>query len=326
MQSKVKEWKQLNNIPETSLYLEFPLDFTGKQKDGRATAFAGLNMSEPFILCYIHTMNLINGFKPAKITYDKLVEVLGMSKETVCTDINHLLDLGIIERVKQCRYKIKAKYDKKNFLKIDMYLLKRVWEKDGKSKRLARSRILTIALLKRSVTNPKTDGVFISSQARIGAALNLPKSTAGDTVRELKEFDALDYEKVNGNDERRRGCSLFTLNPQIKEVKNPATFQELKEKFNALFNTDPTADELHKRFMLDTEYSELIERMNANYEAQVKEIRRSGGEDTETLVRLEAEKVQLGDELEHYFKVHKVNRQIFPPGFFRTDIKENTAI
>lgn len=321
MQNKVKEWKQLNNIPETSLYLEFPLDFTGKKKDGRATAFAGLNMSEPFILCYIHTMNLING-KPAKITYDKLVEALGMSKETVCTDMNHLLDLGIIERVKQCRYKIKAKYDKKNFLKIDTYLLKRQWEKDGKRKRLARSRILAIALLKRSLTNPKTDGVFISSQARIGSALNLPKSTAGDTVRELKAFDVLDYEKINGNDERRRGCSLFTLNPQIKEVKNPNTLQELK----ALFNYEPTADELHKRFMLDTEYSELIERINANYEAQVKEIKRSRGEDTETLVKLEAEKVQLGDELEHYFKVHKVNRQIFPLGFFRTDNTENTAI
>lgn len=321
MQNKVKEWKQLNNIPETSLYLEFPLDFTGKKKDGRATAFAGLNISEPFILCYIHTMNLING-KPAKITYDKLVEALGMSKETVCTDMNHLLDLGIIERVKQCRYKIKAKYDKKNFLKIDTYLLKRQWEKDGKSKRLARSRILAIALLKRSLTNPKTDGVFISSQARIGSALNLPKSTAGDTVRELKAFDVLDYEKVNGNDERRRGCSLFTLNPQIKEVKNPNTLQELK----ALFNYEPTADELHKRFMLDTEYSELIERINANYEAQVKEIKRSRGEDTETLVKLEAEKVKLGDELEHYFKIHKVNRQIFPLGFFRTDNTENTAI
>ena len=322
MQDEVKEWKQLNNIPETSLYLEFPLDFTGKQKDGRATAFAGLNMSEPFILCYIHTMNLINGFKPAKITYDKLVEALGMSKETVCTDMNHLLDLGIIERVKQCRYKIKAKYDKKNFLKIDTYLLKRQWEKDGKRKRLARSRILAIALLKRSLTNPKTDGVFISSQARIGSALNLPKSTAGDTVRELKAFDVLDYEKINGNDERRRGCSLFTLNPQIKEVKNPNTLQELK----ALFNYEPTADELHKRFMLDTEYSELIERINANYEAQVKEIKRSCGEDTETLVKLEAEKVKLGDELEHYFKIHKVNRQIFPLGFFRTDNTENTAI
>ncbi len=321
MQDEVKEWKQLNNIPETSLYLEFPLDFTGKKKDGRATAFAGLNMSEPFILCYIHTMNLING-KPAKITYDKLVEALGMSKETVCTDMNHLLDLGIIERVKQCRYKIKAKYDKKNFLKIDTYLLKRQWEKDGKRKRLARSRILAIALLKRSLTNPKTDGVFISSQARIGSALNLPKSTAGDTVRELKAFDVLDYEKINGNDERRRGCSLFTLNPQIKEVKNPNTLQELK----ALFNYEPTADELHKRFMLDTEYSELIERINANYEAQVKEIKRSCGEDTETLVKLEAEKVKLGDELEHYFKIHKVNRQIFPLGFFRTDNTENTAI
>lgn len=321
MQKEVKEWKQLNNIPETSTYLEFPLDFTGKKKDGRATAFAGLNISEPFILCYIHTMNLING-KPAYLPYDKIVSELGMSKETVCADINHLLDVGIIERVKRCRYKIKAQYDKKRYLKIDCYLLKRVWEKDGKKKRLARSRILTIALLKRSVTNPKTDGVFISSQSRIGAALNLPKSTAGDTVRELKEFDALNYEKTDGNDAKRRGCSLFTLNPQLVAVKNPDTLQALKE----LFNSELSADELHKRLMLDTQYSELIERINANYEAQVKEIRRSGGNETKTFVKLEAEKVQLGGELEEYFKVHKVNRQIFPPGFFRTDIVENTAI
>lgn len=316
MPNGIKEWKQLNNIPDKSLYLEFPLDFTGKKKDGRATAFTGLNISESFILSYIHTMNLVT-CSSAYLPYDKIVAELGMSKEIVCADINRLLDIGILKREKRCRYKIKAKYDKKNYLKIDCYLLKREWKKDGQTKRLARSRILTIALLKRSVTNPKTDGIFISSQSRIGAALNFPKSTAGDAIRELKELDALNYEKTDGNDGKLRGCSLFTLPPKLAAVTNPNTLQGIKVLFG---RAEPTSDELHKRLMLDTEYSDLIERINVNHCEAIDEIIRSRGENTETLDKLLSEKERLGNELEKYFKIHKVKREIFPLGYFRTDI------
>ena len=130
-----------------------------------------------FILAYIHTMNNIYK-EPAKLTYEHFIELYGMSRETVCAGLKLLIKLGIIERVKQSRYKIIAKYNRKNYVEIDVYWLKREWEINGKKKRLARSRFLNLALLKRSVTNPKTDGVFISSQERIGKAVNRRRRAA----------------------------------------------------------------------------------------------------------------------------------------------------
>ena len=317
------EWKQLNNIPDESLYIEFPIDFTGKKKSDRATAFTGLIMSAQFILAYIHTMNKINGRKPAKITYDDLIGFFGMSKETVCAGINLLIKLKIIERVRQAHYKIIVKYNKKDYVQIDSYLLKYEWEIDGKKKRLARSRLLTLAVLKRGVTNPKTGGEFVSSQERIGKAVNMPRTTAGDSIRELYSANAIKYEKRNGNDKQKRGCSLFTVNPKIIAVKHP--YLDLKA-FKSLFNAEQSADELHSKLMLDTEYRELIERINDNHVAIIGEIKRSVAEETETYKKLEAEKIQLGNELENYFKVHRINRSIFPFGYFRTDMDNNEAI
>ena len=66
-------WKQLNNIPETSVYIEFPLAFTGKKRKGKATVFSGLSLSVQFILAYIHTMNHIYN-EPAKLTYEHFIE------------------------------------------------------------------------------------------------------------------------------------------------------------------------------------------------------------------------------------------------------------
>lgn len=318
--STSRAWKQLNNIPESSLYIEYPIDFTGKKKGENATAFTGLALSAQFVLAFIHTMNKISR-APAKITYDNFIEVFGMSKETISAAINILIKLGIIERVKQSHYRILIKYNRKDYVEIDSYLLKREWETDGKKKRLARSRILTLAFLKRGVTNPKTGGKFVSSQERIGKAINLPKSTAGDSVRELCSLNVIDYEKQNGNDKQKRGCSIYFVNPQITAVKHP--YLSLKQMKSLFEVTEPSAEELHASLMLDTDYRKLIERINFNYEAQVKELRRNDGNDTETLRKLEAEKKSLGEELDNYFKIHKVNRKLFPPGYFRTDSVED---
>lgn len=316
-------WKQLNNIPETSAYIEFPIAFTGKTKSGKASAFAGLLLSAQFILAEIHTMNKIYK-EPAKLTYEHFVQKYGMSRETVCAGFKTLVKLGIIESVKQSRYRIKAAYNKKDYVEIDVYWIMHEWEINGKMKRLSRSRLLSLGLVKRAVENPKTGGEFISSQGRIGKAINLPKSTAGDSVREIIAAGLIQTEKQDGNDKRRRGCSLFTLNPQILEVKHPnIDAQSAKVLFGI---SEPTAEELHARLMLDTEYCWLIDRINVNYVAKVKEITKARGEDTPELAQLESETVQLREELERYFKVHRIKRGTFPPGFFRTDIENNEAI
>ena len=321
MENEKREWKQLNNIPEESLYIEFPLDFTGKAKNGKATVFTGLSLSAQFVLSEIHTMNKISK-EPAKLIYDHFIQVFGMSKETVCNALNLLKKLEIIEVVKQSRYRIKAYYNKKDYVEVDRYWLKREWEVNGQNKRFARSRILTLALVKRGVTNPKTDGVFISSQARIGVATNLPRTTAGDSVRELVEAGIMQMKKQDGNDKRKRGCSKYFVNPQILAVKHSNSMS--LQAVQALFNYQPSAEDLHNRLMLDLVYKHIIERISANKINTIKEIVHLGDR-PEKLVELEAEKVQLREELERYFKAHKVNRAIFPPGFFATDITESEA-
>ena len=323
MPNDIREWKQLNNIPEESLYIEFPLAFTGKLKNGKATVFTGLPLSAQFILSEIHTMNKISK-EPAKLTYEHFIQVFGMSKETVCTALSLLKELDIVEVVKQSRYRIKAYYNRKDYVEVDRYWLKREWSVNGQNKRFARSRILTLALVKRGVTNPKTGGEFVSSQDRIGKAINLPRTTAGDSIRELVTAGIMQTERQNGNGKLKRGCSKYFVNPQILAVKHPNSVS--LQAVQAMFNYKPSAEDLHKRLMLDIEYKAINERINLNRGEIITEIRRARGNNTEKLVELEAERERLGAELEKYFKAHRIDRALFPTGFFPTDTTESEAI
>lgn len=310
-----KEWQKLN-VPETSSYIEFPLAFTGKTKSGKATVFTGLLLSCQFILAIIHTMN--KAFRePAKLTYDYFVQNFGMSRETVSNALTELITRGIIERVKQSKYKIIAKYNKYNYVEIDTYTFLQEWEINGKYKRLTYSRLLTLAFLKRSNENPKTGGVFISSQERIGKAVGLPRTTAGDSIRELIAADLSRSEKLDGNDLKRRGCSLFTVNPDILAVKHPERLNG--DNVNKL---EYNADVLHKRLMLDTEYKNVIERVSINYSAWTKAIIKSFGNDTLETFELERERKTLRAELEDYFNKHHIRREFFPPGYFKCGWRE----
>lgn len=303
-----KEWQKLN-LPEKSTYIEFPIAFTGKTRSGQPSVFEGLALSCRFILAIIHTMN--KAFKGyARLTYDYFVDEYGMSRETVSKAFKVLTECGIIERVKQSHYKIIAVYNKKNYIEIDTYMFRNVWNVGGNIKRLTYSRLLTLGFLKRGNENPKTGGVFISSQVRIGKAINLPKTTAGDSIRELTLAGMVKTEKPDGNDLRRRGCSQFTVNPEILAVKHPNKLdsENYKQEYNA--------DELNKRLMLDTEYNEIIGRIKLNYDLYVSKLIKGI---TEDLPRLETERGELRAELDGYFKKHRIRRDFFPPGYFKCD-------
>lgn len=316
-------WKQLN-LPNASTYIEFPLAFTGKNaKTGKANAFAGLLLSCQFVLALIHTMNKICG-EPAKLTYEYICKRLRTSKEIVSAALKALREREIIEDVGRSKYKIKAYYGKRNYVEVDDYLFEREFfeeyeKKDGqrieKVKSLPYSRILTVSFLKRGNENPKENGVFVSSQARIGKALNLPKSTAGDSVRELIAASFVKTEKPDDNDKRRRGCSLFKVNPEILAVKHPK---------KALEAETLTAETLHERLLADIEYVKLIERIELNVKAYGAALIRSRRVDGKTpeQERLEEETAALRIELEKYFKIHNVDRKLFPPGFFGCDVIE----
>lgn len=309
-----QEWQKLN-LPQKSTYIEFPIAFTGKAKNGKASVFSGLLLSCQTILTIIHTMN--KAFKePACLTYEYFIEEFGMSKETINKAFDKLKDRKIIEQVKRSHYKIIVPYNKRDYVEIDSYMFKHKWNVAGKLKRLSYSRLLTLGLLKRGNENPKTGGVFISSQLRVGKALNLPKTTAGDSIRELKAANLIRTEKPNKNESQRRGCSLFTVHPEILAVKHPPRLNSdnYKQEYNA--------DELHKRFMLDIEYKNIIERINVNADLRIKAILKNHGKESEELHALEFIQNELITELNGYFKKHHIRREFFPPGYFKCD-KDN---
>lgn len=318
------EWKELDGLPEITPYITFPIDFTGKtNKCASASVFGLLNLSCQFILAIIHTYNTISR-KPAKLTYDFFVKNFGMSKETIRKALKTLIDREIIERVKRSHYKILARYRHKDYVEIDCYWFKREWSVNGKKKRLSYSRLLALALLKRAGADTKKQGVFNSSQARIGKALNIPRTTAGDSVRELTAANLIAGVKPNGNDALRRGCSLFFINPQLYEVKHPdKNLTNLKAL--ALLNPEPTAEQLHAKLMGDVDYRSIIERIELNQRKFIAEVFKSHGKDTKEIVTLEREKETLRGELEAYLKRKRIKRSIFPPGFFKTDITDKKA-
>ncbi len=311
------EWKPLS-LPEKSAYIEFPVAFTGNAKNDRTSQFAELNLSCQFVLAIIHTFNKIYR-EPAKLTYEFLVQNFGMSKETVSAAFKTLSERNIIEKIKRSRYKIIAKYRKNNYVEIDIYWFKHEWEINGKKKRLTYSRLLSLGFLKRSCANPKTDGIFNSSQARIGKALNLPRTTAGDSIREIKAAGLIRTENPGKNDAQRRGCSLFKVHPQLYKVEHPG-LNLTNLKALSLIYSEPTAEQMHARLLGNVEYKNIIERIENNHIELIKKIIMNRGDNSPDILKLEHEKVLLRQELEEYLKQKRIKRSLFPPGFFKTDI------
>lgn len=317
-----KEWRQLN-LPAESTYIEFPIAFAGKPPKGsKATVYTGLPLSCGFFLAVIHTMNkMFGGF--AEITYKYMQDRFGMYPSTLSAAKKLLIDKKIIEEAGRSKYEIIAYYNK-NYVKVYDCLFQKefyeVYEKsDGQIieqfKQLSYSRIFALSYLKRANENEKENGVYISSPSRLGKAIGLPASTAGDTVRELKAGDLLRTEKPSHNNKRQHGCLQYIVNPEIKAIKPPknSNFEAVDDVYKA--------DELHRRLMLDTEYKGLMERIDVNATAYM-EVLRHNGLDTPESEKLLDEAAELRQERDRYFAVHNVDRNVFPPGFFKCDIIE----
>lgn len=319
-----KEWRQLN-LPAESTYIEFPIAFTGKPPKGsKATVYTGLSLSCGFFLAVIHTMNKMCG-GVAELTYKYIQDRFGMYPSTLSAAKKILIDRGIIKEAGRSKYEIITYYNKQNYVKVYDCLFKKAFyevykKSDGQiieqAKQLAYSRILALSYLKRTNENEKEHGVYISSPARLGKAINLPTSTAGDVVRELKAGDLMRAEKPTHNNKLQHGCKQYIVNPEIKAIKPPKN-----SNFEAV-DTGYKADELHRRLMLDTEYKGLMERIDVNAAAYIEALRHNGLELTSESEKLSEEAAELRQERDRYFAVHNVDRSVFPPGFFKCDIIE----
>lgn len=212
------------NIPEETTYIFMPLDFL------RLPTFAGYPIIAKLMLGVIYTLNRISQKKwkrPAKIKYADFVDRLGMSRETVANYKQSFIDKGIIEYLGKSQYKILAEFSEKDYIKVDDYLHNTVWEMEpyepGKRKRqrkeqkkLTRSATVILAFLERMNSDPEKKGIFTSSQARIGVALNIARTTAGDGVREIIAASLCDTEPAPGS------LTKYTVKPELLNVKRRA--------------------------------------------------------------------------------------------------------
>lgn len=323
------------DLPKTSTFIRFPLAFTGEDKQ-----FKGLTDAYQFLLTEIYTMN--KAVKaPAKLTYDHFVEKFGMSRDTVCDGLRVLEERKIIEKRGRSRYEIIVKFKERDYVIIKDYLLKKLWNVNGVLKRLARSRIVTLAFLERENSNPKTSGVFDSSQERICKIINKSKSTAGDCVRELAAIGVINLQKLDTHVEAyKRGLTRYTVAPEVLAVKAckpepppDEDLQEVKEIFkqhdkkvqrrqnileqwqaiNEQIEAEEKVEPLQQRLLEDDTYKNLFERLQEQKSYHMSAIClhiKSSEEEAER--ELQA----IGEEIKAYLKAHDVPLDSFPKGYF----------
>lgn len=332
------------NLPKTTTYIIMPLAFTGKDK-----RFKDLTIAYQFLLAEIDTKN--RAFKgPAKLTYEHFVQKFGMSRETVSAGLHTLIERGIIKSLGGSRYRLLLKVNRDDYIIIDDYLHKQLWNVGGVHKRLARSRIIVLELVHRHNLNEKASGIYDSSQARIGVAVGLPKSTAGDSVRELARIGLLALQKADEHvkDACKRGLTRYTVHPELLQVKRckpeppPDELQAVKELVKNLgkksgkkareraeqeaalaaqWNAETTAqhkaehelEALEKQLMQDDVFRALKQRIEAYRDKHLKALFNDGVELAE---ELEAEAEKLRKELKAVLEAHGVPPGTFPHGHF----------
>ena len=216
----IEQKYKLNNLPAETTYTRFYLDFTGKKrKDGTENPFEGLTNVQQKILAAIEAKD------GRKLTYDYLVEHYGIWRGAIGPALDGLKAKKLIEQLGTSRYKITAPF-KKNYLKLDDCLFQKLELEDLETgekvyKKPTFNAVKVIGLVKRGNGNKKTDGVFTSSQARIAAALNMAKSTAGDNVRTLIIDGIMTAEKSDEqHDKRNHGLSSYKIAPEMLAVKH----------------------------------------------------------------------------------------------------------
>lgn len=211
---------KLNNLPAETTYTRFYMDFTGKKrKDGSENPFAGVTNVQQKLLAAIEAK------AGRKLTYDHLHDNYGIWRGAIKPALDDLEARGLIEKLGTSRYKITAAF-KKNYLKIDDYLFQKLEFENLETgetvfKKLPFNASKIIGLVTRGNRDKDKNGVFVSSQARIAAALNIPKSTAGDNVRNLITDGIMTAEPAEQeHDPKSHGLSSYKIAPEMLAVKH----------------------------------------------------------------------------------------------------------
>lgn len=211
---------KLNNLPAETTYTRFYLDFTGKKrKDGSENPFTGVTNVQQKILAAIEAK------AGRKLTYDYLEQHYGIWRGAIKPAFDDLEARGLIEKLGTSRYKITAAF-KKNYLKIDDYLFQKlelVNLETGETvyKKPTWNAAKIIGLVTRGNRDKDKNGVFVSSQQRIATALNIPKSTAGDNIRNVITDGIMTAEPAEReHDPKNHGLSSYKIAPELLAVKH----------------------------------------------------------------------------------------------------------
>lgn len=215
----IEQKYKLNNLPAETTYTRFYMDFTGKKrKDGSENPFADLTNVQQIILSAIVAKD------GRKLTYDYLEEHYGIWRGAIKSAFDDLEARGLIEKLGTSRYKIAVPF-KKNYLKLDDYLFKKLEFENLETgetviKKPLFNAVKIIGLVERGNRDKDKGGAFVSSQARIAAALNMAKSTAGDNVRNTIIYGVMTAEQAEQeHDKCNHGLSSYKIAPEILAVK-----------------------------------------------------------------------------------------------------------
>ncbi len=212
---------KLNNLPAETTYTRFYMDFTGKKrKDGSENPFEGLtNVQQKMLMA-------INARDGRKLTYDYLEQHYSIWRGAIKPALDDLITTRkLVEQLGTSRYKITVPFIKKYF-KIDDYLFQKLELENIETgetvyKKLPFNAVKIESLVKRANEDKDKGGVFVSSQARIAAALNMAESTAGDNVRNVITYGIMTAEKADGqHDPKNHGLSSYKVAPELLAVKH----------------------------------------------------------------------------------------------------------
>lgn len=189
--------KKLNiSFPEATEFTLFPLQFSGKCKEGEYNPFVDFNgkplaRGKAKILSYIWTVRKNFGAH-VKISKSDFARACGLSYPAVLDNLTQLklLDKLITETSKD-RYKIIPKVNGKNYFPLENWLLTRKFEIDGELQKLPTTSILIIDRVKAHYLEKDEDGNYINydfknrkpinyfscSDKGFATLLGLPKST-----------------------------------------------------------------------------------------------------------------------------------------------------
>lgn len=213
------------NFPERTAYLEMPRAFYGKSTGEAESPFKGLNSRARSFLAVVHTANKIAG-EPVQLTYDDFISVFGGSKETVSKYKQLLINKGIIEESWRSTYKIIVPYSPKPFDKIKKCLFNEVVEMHDEESSSRKRRYKTYRKLSHKaiqiltfIENMEKTGEFSSSQVRIAGILGMPRTTAGDGIRESVYARLLTCSTPTSSRKAKSGLTMYEVDEELKAVK-----------------------------------------------------------------------------------------------------------